>query len=167
MKRAAGCLRRASATGAVLDGTEWSVNRKDAIMDDSQKSKYAALMEESARLAQRLRKAPAGDRNAIQMRIDEVFAESCRVLGLSETDIAASHAVSKAQVKSELQREVKIGLALYQRALRGDDTAIAKLRRGSFEFAVAIDEGAISTDDLRKLPFADTFVTAGFKATKH
>jgi hypothetical protein len=32
---------------------------------------------------------------------------------------------------------------------------------------VAISEGAISTDDLRKLPFAETFATAGFKATKH
>jgi non-ribosomal peptide synthetase component E (peptide arylation enzyme) len=165
MKR--GRLRRASATAAVLDEAEWSANRKDAIMDDSQKSKYAALMEESARLAQKLRKASAGDRNAIQMQIDEVLAESCRVLGLSETDIAASHAVSKAQVKSEIQREVRIGLALYQRALQGDDTAIARLRKGSFEFAVAIGEGAISTDDLRKLPFADTFATAGFKATKH
>ncbi len=51
--------------------------------------------------------------------------------------------------------------------MRGDDIAIARLRRGSFEFAVAIGEGAISTDDLRKLPFADTFVTAGFKATKY
>lgn len=146
---------------------EWSANRKDAIMDDAQKSKYAALMEESARLAQKLRKAPAGDRNAIQMHIDDVFAESCRVLGLSETDIAASQAISRAQVKSEIQREVRIGLALYQGALRADDTAIAKLRRGSFEFAVAISEGAISTDDLRKLPFADIFAAAGFKATKH
>jgi hypothetical protein len=69
-------------------------------MDDSQKSKYAALMEELARLKQILGKAPAGDRHAIQKRIDEVFAESSRALGLSEADIAASQAVSKAHVNS-------------------------------------------------------------------
>jgi hypothetical protein len=130
-------------------------------------SRYVALMEELAQLTQKLRKATAGNRNAIQKHIDEVFLESCRVLGLSEADIAASQAVSKAKVKSEIQREVKIGLALFQGALRGDETAIAKLRRGSFEFAMAIGDGAISADDLRKLPLADTFAAAGFNATKH
>jgi hypothetical protein len=152
----------------VLGGAEWSADRRDAVtMGDSQNSKYAALMEELARLGQLLRKASAGERNAIQMRIDGVFTESCRVLGLSEANIAQAEAKSKAQVKSEIQREVKIGLALFQRALKGDDTAIARLRSGSFEFAVAIGEGAISADDLEKLPLADTFAAAGFKATKH
>jgi hypothetical protein len=142
------------------------LDRKE-IMEDSQNSKYAALMEELALLGQKLRKAIAGDRNAIQKQIDEILVESCRVLGLSETDIAASQAAAKAKARPEIQRDVKIGLALFQGAMRGDETAIAKLRRGSFEFAIAIDEGAVSADDLRKLPLADTFAAAGFNATKH
>jgi hypothetical protein len=161
-------VRLGEEAAAVLDGAKWSVERRDVItMDDSRQSKYAALMEEVARLGQELRKATAGDRNGIQTRIDEVFTESCRVLGLSEAGVAAAEDKSKAQVKSQIQRDVKIGLALFQRALQGDDTAIAKLTKGSFEFAVAIDEGAISADDLEKLPLADAFAAAGFKATKH
>jgi hypothetical protein len=161
-------VRSGEEAAAVLNGAKWSVERRDGItMDDSRQSKYADLMEEVARLGQELRKATAGDRNGIQTRIDKAFTESCRVLGLSEAGIAEAEVKSKAQVKSQIQRDVKIGLALFQRALQGDDTAIAKLTRGSFEFAVAIDEGAISADDLEKLPHADTFAAAGFKATKH
>jgi hypothetical protein len=86
-------------------------------------------------------------------------------MGLSETEIAEINAEAEAELNAEIEREVEIGVALFQGALRGDRAAIEKLTVGSLEFATAIGEGAISEDDLEKLPLATAFVSAVLKAT--
>jgi hypothetical protein len=114
--------------------------------------------------------APEGEREGLQQRMSEIQDERARLTGLSEAEIAEINAETEVQVKAQIQHEVEIGLALFQGALRGDKAAIKKLKKGSLEFAVAIAEGAISPDDLAKLPLATAFVSAGSKtmsSTKH
>jgi hypothetical protein len=127
-------------------------------------SKLKALDTEGQKLLDEWEVAPEGEKEALERRIGEIGNERMRVMGLSEADIAAVNAQVEAETKGQIQREVETGLALYQGALRGDKAAIAKLRKGSIEFASAIGEGAISGEDLAKLPLAVEFASAASKA---
>jgi hypothetical protein len=113
----------------------------------------------------------------IAARINELGNEHFRIIGLSrglsEAEITEinhrSSVEADAETRAQIDREVKVGLALFEQACRGDTQAIARLRKGCFEFAVAIGEKAISEADLQKLRDGIAFATAAFTAfkTKH
>jgi hypothetical protein len=141
------------------------------MITDEMLSNAKALHEKKHKLMKKLDTAPESRREALMHRIREIDDDISRSLGLSEADIAEINAETEAQVKAQIQREVEIGLALYQGAVRGDRASIEKLKAGSIEFASAIAERAITPEDLGKLQLADEFLSAGTKAmvsaTKH
>jgi hypothetical protein len=144
--------------------------RGDEMITEEMLSKLKAWNAEYIELVEKYGAAPEGEMEALEHRIRELLDKISRVMGLSEADIAEIDAEAEAEVKAQIEHEVETGLALYKGALRGDQAAIAKLRKGSIEFASAIGEGAIPAEDLAKLPLAVEFASAASKArssTKH
>ena len=145
-------------------------------MDAGTAEKLKLIVAEMNELLAKLAIATPFDEK-IAARIDELSDEHTRIIGLSlgisEAEVAeinrSSRVEAEAETRAQIEREVKIGLALFEQARRGDRRAIARLRKGSLEFAVAIGEGAISKVDLQKLRDGDAFAAAAFKAstTKH
>jgi hypothetical protein len=138
----------------------------DVTEGDERATRLRTLFNEKSTLIERfsIATASATERNDVERRLLEISDEENQILGLSEEVIAEINAETEAEVKAIIKREVEIGLALFQKALRGDKKAIAKLKKGSLEFAVAIGEGALRPEDLAKLPLAIEFAQAGSKA---
>jgi hypothetical protein len=145
-------------------------NGATLMLTEEQRKAIAKTSAEIRELSEKLRDTPIEEMvaaRALMARIEELDTAQQRAMGLSKTEILEINRRSDSETEAKIQSEVKIGLALFERALRGDEAAIARLEKGSLEFAVAMGEGAISKADLEKLPLAATFAVAAHNATKH